>query len=214
MPWYAKTGDEASEKIPEEYWLGGTRPVLTTSTPTSLTTISLQMATNLGYDNGQTFLLGRRVHHSSFVSGAHDEDPANGVLSSNAGLTGPRYINERCSDCHERNGGASVVANGELLDRWVFKVGDANGNPHPNLGSVLQPKGSASEGNVSIASWTESNGLRSPNYQFAGVTPDTFSARIAPRLVGLGLLEAIVEADIEALADPADLNGDGISGRV
>jgi CxxC motif-containing protein (DUF1111 family)/predicted lipoprotein with Yx(FWY)xxD motif len=213
VPWYAKTGDEASEKIPEEYWLGGDTTIHYQYSDEPNDNF-LQMATNLGYDNGQTFLLGRRVHHSSFVSGAHDEDPENGVLSSNAGLTGPRYINERCSDCHERNGGASVVANGELLDRWVFKVGDANGNPHPNLGSVLQPKGSASEGNVSIASWTESNGLRSPNYQFAGVTPDTFSARIAPRLVGLGLLEAIVEADIEALADPTDLNGDGVSGRV
>jgi CxxC motif-containing protein (DUF1111 family) len=36
---------------------------------------------------------------------------------------------------------------------------------------------------------------------------------MAPPLVGMGLLEAIVEDDILALADPDDLDGDGISGR-
>jgi len=33
-------------------------------------------------------------------------------------------------------------------------------------------------------------------------------------LVGMGLLEAIDEADIEDLADPNDFNGDGVSGRM
>ena len=39
------------------------------------------------------------------------------------------------------------------------------------------------------------------------------SARVAPPMIGLGLLEAIAEADILANADPDDANGDGISGR-
>jgi CxxC motif-containing protein (DUF1111 family) len=39
------------------------------------------------------------------------------------------------------------------------------------------------------------------------------SPRIAPQLIGLGLLEAIDEADIIAQEDPDDLDGDGISGR-
>jgi CxxC motif-containing protein (DUF1111 family) len=38
--------------------------------------------------------------------------------------------------------------------------------------------------------------------------------RIAPQLVGLGLLEAVSEPTIEALADPDDADADGISGRV
>ena len=41
-----------------------------------------------------------------------------------------------------------------------------------------------------------------------------FSYRIAPPLIGLGLLEAIAESDLRALADPDDADGDGISGRV
>ncbi len=44
--------------------------------------------------------------------------------------------------------------------------------------------------------------------------PDTqLSARVAPPMIGLGLLEAISEAHILANADPDDTNGDGISGR-
>lgn len=39
------------------------------------------------------------------------------------------------------------------------------------------------------------------------------SVRVAPALIGLGLLEAIEETDILAQADPDDKNGDGISGR-
>ena len=41
-----------------------------------------------------------------------------------------------------------------------------------------------------------------------------FSPRVAPQMIGLGLLGAIPESDIEALADPMDEDGDGISGRV
>ena len=39
------------------------------------------------------------------------------------------------------------------------------------------------------------------------------SLRAAPTIHGAGLLEAISQADIDALADPEDANGDGISGR-
>jgi CxxC motif-containing protein (DUF1111 family) len=67
---------------------------------------------------------------------------------------------------------------------------------------------------VSIASWTEENGLRTPHYAFAGAAPALFSARIAPQLVGMGLLEAIDESTILALEDVNDANGDGVSGKV
>jgi CxxC motif-containing protein (DUF1111 family) len=40
-----------------------------------------------------------------------------------------------------------------------------------------------------------------------------FSARVARKLVGMGLLEAIDERTLLERADPADCNGDGISGR-
>ncbi|MCB1476322.1 MAG: c-type cytochrome [Rhodobiaceae bacterium] len=42
----------------------------------------------------------------------------------------------------------------------------------------------------------------------------TLSPRIAPPMLGMGLIQAIHPADIAALADPDDRNGDGISGRM
>ncbi|MEE2749567.1 MAG: di-heme oxidoredictase family protein [Pseudomonadota bacterium] len=45
--------------------------------------------------------------------------------------------------------------------------------------------------------------------------PETlFSLRQAPAMFGVGLIEAIRQSDIDRLADPEDLNQDGISGRV
>jgi CxxC motif-containing protein (DUF1111 family) len=175
-----------------------------------------QMATNLGYSNGQPFVLGRRLHHTSFDDGSHDENPENGIFAEMVGKAGNRYVNDRCAHCHERNGRAPVAEVGEPLDRWVFKVGDAQGNPHAQLGRVLQPEaenGATTEGHASIAFWTEADGLRSPNYQFSGVQPETFSARLAPQLVGIGLLEAIPESTILAREDVNDTTGDGISGK-
>jgi CxxC motif-containing protein (DUF1111 family) len=61
--------------------------------------------------------------------------------------------------------------------------------------------------------------LRAPTYTAAnlGYGPlangAMLSPRIAPQMIGLGLLEAIPAADILALADPDDLDNDGISGR-
>ena len=216
VPWYASApGDihpEDSNKIPEAYWLGG-KTTIHYQYSDEPNDNFMQMATNLGYNNGQKFLLGRRVLHSSTVSGQHDESPANGIFNDQIGLTGTKFINDRCTACHDRNGGAPVANNGESLDRWVFKVGDASGNPHPTIGHTLQPNGTNGEGDVSISSWTEFNGLRSPNYQFTNGTPATFSARIAPRIIGLGLLEAIPESAILAREDVNDANEDGISGR-
>jgi CxxC motif-containing protein (DUF1111 family) len=41
-----------------------------------------------------------------------------------------------------------------------------------------------------------------------------FSLRLAPAILGMGLIELIPQTQIDALADAQDLNGDGISGRV
>lgn len=223
VPWYTEnTGEfvqykedfqEDSRRLPEEYWLGGKHATLHYQYTDEPDNHFMQMATYLAFDNAQKFLEGRRVHHSSAVDGSHDEDAENGVYEGMPGLAGVRFINERCSDCHERNGSAPIAHNGESLTRWVFKVADAEGEPHPDAGSVLQIQGSAAEGDVSIQHWTEENGLRTPSFQFSGIEPAQFSARIAPRLVGIGLLEAIPESAILAMEDIDDLDGDGISGR-
>ena len=176
----------------------------------------LQMATNLSNINGQEFVLGRRVHHTDFGDGSHNESPENSSFTELAGLLGKNYVNRSCVSCHERNGRALPPPTEEPLRQYIVKVGDSAGNPDPMWGSVLQPLATSGspEGSVSISSWTQSDGLRSPNFSFTPSPPAGFSARIAPQLVGMGLLEAIVEADIQALADPNDDNSDGISGRL
>ena len=106
---------------------------------------------------------------------------------------------------------------GTPLSNYVVKVGDGNGRAHPQLGSVLQPRstGGGGEGSVTLSGWTETDGLRKPNFTFTGsAVPTQYSARISPQLVGMGLLEALPESAIQELADPEDANGDGISGRM
>jgi CxxC motif-containing protein (DUF1111 family) len=177
----------------------------------------MQMATNLGAENAQPFVEGRRVHHTNFDDGSHDERSDNPIWSEQVGKIGNHYINHSCAACHVRNGKALVDDVGENLDKWVFKVGDANGDADPLIGRVLQPQqedAGEPEGTVTLGPWTElSNGLRSPNYVFSNGTPATFSARIAPQIVGVGLLDAIDEDVILERVDENDDNNDGISGR-
>ena len=222
VPWEARgvfgdpqTEMEDSFPLPAAGLLGGgtTLPYQYSDEPDNH---FIQMATNLSSINGQPFVEGRRVHHTDFGDGSHDESPQNPPFSELAGLLGPRYINRSCVDCHQGNGRALPPAVGQPLQRYVFRVGDASGAPDPNLGAVLQPQTTAGapEGGVTLAGWNETNGLRSPIFIFSGTAPTHYSARIAPQLVGLGLLEAIDELDLAALSDPNDSDGDGISGRL
>ena len=65
----------------------------------------------------------------------------------------------------------------------------------------------------------ETASLRRPVYSvvdlaYGPMSPEVIlSPRVAPPMIGLGLLEAIHPADILAGADPDDANGDGVSGR-
>ena len=65
----------------------------------------------------------------------------------------------------------------------------------------------------------ESASLRVPSYAAGDLAYGPLgegamlSPRVAPQMIGLGLLEAIPARDILALADPEDADGDGISGR-
>ena len=215
-PFEWQTGQQDGTPIPQKGLSGGytTLGYNYTNEPAGR---FMQMATNMSPGNAEPFVRGRRVHHTSFVNGVHGERSDNPVWTQQAGKSGTHYINESCAGCHVRNGRALVADVGDSLDRWVFKVGDENGEPLSSIGSVLQPQkigSGSSEGNVTLGAWTElPNGLRSPNYQFSNGTPPQFSARIAPSLVGMGLLEAIEESTIISWADENDADNDGISGR-
>lgn len=228
VPWYEEKeytagGSRDSRRLPEHAWLGGlaTLPYHYSNEPTHR---FKQMAGNIAPASGVPFLLGRRIHHTNFQTGAHSEN-GNPLFTTHAGKAGPKFISGSCIDCHVNNGRSLPPAVGQALTRAVVKVGAApDGAPHPILGETLQPQNlsGAPEAGVTLASYTEIPGtygdgtpysLRRPAYAFTGVTPAFFSVRSAPPLVGLGLLEAVPEAAVLALADPSDADGDGISGR-
>jgi CxxC motif-containing protein (DUF1111 family) len=221
VPWEPKGifGDATTERedsypLPVSTWLGGTTTVhqQTSAEPAD---ILKQMAANTAPQNGQLFMTGRRLHHTDMFSGAHSEQP-NPVFTEMANKLKGSYINKSCISCHKNNGRSLPPAINTVLKTHSVKVGDSSGNPHPQLGRVLQPQATNGqpEGSVVIQSWTEENGLRKPNYVFTGPIPAQFSARITPQLVGLGLLEAIPESAIEALADPNANHGPGILGHM
>ena len=62
--------------------------------------------------------------------------------------------------------------------------------------------------------------LRKPEYQpkdlaYGPMHPDVrLSPRVAPQIIGLGLLEAITDKTLSEIADPEDSDDDGISGRL
>ncbi len=222
VPWETRGvfGDPATEledsyPIPEEGWLGG-KTTLPYAYSGEQDGHFMQMATNLSSVNGQAFVLGRRVHHTDFGDGSHNEGNGNPDFVELSEKLGHRYINRSCVSCHTNNGRALPPEPGSQASQYVFHVGDANGNPHPFVGRILQSRAVSgdSEASVSFSHWAESDGLRRPVFAFGDIQPEQFSARIAPQLVGMGLLEAIPESSIANLADPEDADGNGISGRM
>jgi CxxC motif-containing protein (DUF1111 family) len=119
---------------------------------------------------------------------------------------------------------------GALVRLSTDAVG-AHGEPvgDPVYGRQLQDRalaGSVPEGRI-VVTYTDVPGtfvdgtpftLRRPTYSIAGLsrgplaTDTRLSVRLAPPVVGAGLLEAIPESDIVARADPDDRNGDGVRG--
>ncbi|MDD7910999.1 di-heme oxidoredictase family protein [Pseudovibrio exalbescens] len=112
----------------------------------------------------------------------------------------------------------------------LLESGMAASIPHPIYGGQLQAfavPGLPGEGQMTIsyedvpvelADGTVVQ-LRKPTYGidnpgFGPFGPNTLiSPRVAPQMIGLGLLEQVHEGDILAKVDPEDEDGDGISGR-
>src|SRR5690606_1710362 len=101
--------------------------------------------------------------------------------------------------------------------------------PDPVYGNQLQElsvQGIPAEGRMRIdytettveLSGGETVKLRNPTYAIDGPAYGPLrddlriSPRVAPQMIGLGLLEAVSSDDILALTDPDDADGDGISG--
>jgi CxxC motif-containing protein (DUF1111 family) len=187
-------------------------------------------AANQSAARQREFFFGNRLFNTNWVIAPASTTKFDGL--------GPTFNRVSCSSCHTRDGrGRSPAEAGgdmmSMLVRLSVPGIDAHGGPkpHPAYGDQLQDRaipGVPAEGRA-VFRWTVVKGsfadgsayvLRKPEYKFAKLAfgdlgPDILtSPRVAPQMIGLGLLEAIPEAEIRAGADPDDKNGDGISGRV
>ncbi|MBQ0797183.1 di-heme oxidoredictase family protein [Zhongshania sp.] len=150
----------------------------------------------------------------SFATQAWVSAPA--TTTARDGL-GPLFNANSCSSCHIRNGQGRLPENGLGL---ILRLG----TQFPTFGEQLQDManpGSEPEGRVTWRDITQDivlpdgseYALTKRNYAVDG-SQKTTSARLAPALIGMGLLAAIKTDDIIANSDPTDINRDGISGAV
>jgi CxxC motif-containing protein (DUF1111 family) len=183
-----------------------------------------EFALNIQHENVENFVQGRRIFHTNFTTAVHFESPApaltmvqdaNPPLTAEMGKAGPLAQTQTCMGCHINNGPGELLK-GPLSNTssMVFKL--AGGV----LGGQLRPaQGSASVASTTTKTVTLSDGtavtLSRPVFSVTSSMGDAshYSARLARKVIGMGLLEAIDEQTILNRADPTDCNKDGIAGR-
>ncbi len=184
-----------------------------------------------GMQNVQRFVEGRRLVHTNFTTGDHNE-PGNDRYLGAVGLQGTRFNQSACIACHTNNGRSPApMAVNQRLDMMSVRAAmlDANGQqvPHSRYGAAIQMNAQSSTGapqdwgnGVRVAGFETRSvklvdgtavELRKPQLAFDGPVPAIFSLRAAQPMIGTGLLEAVPEADILALAR-ATPDADGVKG--
>lgn len=160
--------------------------------------------------------------------------PASGTVFD--GL-GPVFNQNSCNSCHSLGGRGRPPIEGESEFKSMTIHLSARGVqseyrqpvPLPGYGLQLNDRSIAGvpfEAKVSVRYKEvpgkfpdgETYSLRRPEYIFSNWNfgrPGSFdfSPRVAPFIIGLGLLQSVSVEDIESRADPEDRDGDGISGR-
>jgi CxxC motif-containing protein (DUF1111 family) len=182
----------------------------------------------LDREQRRAFAVGNNFFNDNWVTAPASTEGRDGL--------GPLLNAQSCSSCHLHDGRAQPPSSPGDPERGILlrlSIIDDEGNvvPEPVYGGQLQDRsilGVDPEGTI-VITWTTLTGtfgdgstyeLVSPEYSISdlayGPLADgvMISPRIAPAVFGVGLLEAIPAETIEALQDPDDTDGDGISGRV
>lgn len=184
-----------------------------------------QSFVELSEDKERLHEIGDLAFEATFVTAPNDHNP---------GL-GPIFNSVSCTSCHIGDGRGKPPGPGESLISMLFRISVPGSGPHgspnpvPGFGGQLQQRaifGKQPEGDVDITysyqTYTFPDGeeyeMRIPTYTL--INPYTalpgnvmLSPRIAPPVFGLGILEAIADADVLRNEDVTDANGDGISGK-
>lgn len=193
-----------------------------------------QPSGNMAFERQMDFNLGNGLFTKTWV-------PAPASTLASDGL-GPLFNARACQDCHLKDG-RGHVPNGpdDRVSMFLRLSVPGGGGPaeisdwlatqaEPVYGGQLQDfaaGGFDAEGRMQV-SYAEvpvvlADGtvvaLRAPGYTvsdlaYGPMDPQVMlSPRVAPQMIGLGLLEAIPATDILAGVDEGDVDGDGISGR-
>jgi CxxC motif-containing protein (DUF1111 family) len=139
-----------------------------------------------------------REQRARFVAG---RDEFERVFTPETGL-GPLFNADSCAECHEN---PITLGTGDEVEVHVAAFDPATASCDPLVdrgGPVIQRAVTPA---LKAALGIESEPIPEAATARAG--------RSTPDLFGFGLLDAVPDAAIEALADPNDRDGDGISGR-
>ena len=217
-----KPTDDFSKPEPYEYRPGGAATVLKTPNQNAFS----HPSGNMPFERQLDFHVGNGIFRKIWVSSPSSTKSSDGL--------GPLFNSRACQRCHLKDGRGHPPATGEkamsLLLRLSIPGINGKPEPEPTYGNQLQNfsvQGVPAEGDLNIhyeerpvtLAGGETVHLRHPAYKISGLAygplhPNTaLSARVAPPVIGMGLLEAISEQDILAHADPEDRDRDGISGR-
>ena len=187
-----------------------------------------QPAPSLTPQHRAAFFVGNSLFNRSWVAAPATVDARDGL--------GPLFNARSCSGCHFKDGRSRPPELGEPMRTMLLRVSLPGRGPHgaplpdPNYGDQIQGNansGVPAEGDVVIRytalPGTFADGqpyqLMKPEYRIehpgygAPTTDLLMSPRVAPAMIGLGLLEAVPERTVREREDPDDTNHDGISGR-
>ncbi|WP_426343184.1 di-heme oxidoredictase family protein [Pseudoduganella sp. R-32] len=229
-PWYGVQPRLNSVPLPPETLSGGLGSVSYNYSDNGLFMFQ-QPQNNAGMQNMQRFVEGRRLIHTSFATGDHNE-AGNDRYTPAVGLQGPRFNQSACIGCHVNNGRSPApFAVNQKLDTMSVRVAvtgaDGQQLPHPLYGTAVQMNAFSSTGapqnwgtgvrvsgfearSVTLADGTAVE-LRKPLLAYEGPAPEIASLRAAQPMIGTGLLEAVPEADILARVRSAP-DADGVKG--
>jgi len=215
-----------SYQIEEGEWLPGGD---TTNTFLLGSNAFIMPAENMLVEHEPSFYTG-----NSFFNQAWVETPAS---TENRDGLGPLFNARSCAACHFKDGRGAPPEEDEsflgLLLRISLPGETEHGAPVSSslYGNQIQPFAVLDVPAEATPVVTykeiygeygdgESYSLLTPTYQLTNAQygePDSalmISPRVAPSVIGMGLLEAIPPERLNDLADPDDLDGDGISGKV
>jgi len=185
-----------------------------------------QFSANLDFARQLDFKVGDGIFRKQWVSSPSSTKSSDGL--------GPLFNARACQNCHLKDGRGRPPLPGETAVSMILKLSlppsvPGDGPLEPVYGGQLQTfavQGLAAEGQVAIdyapmpvrLADGRTVSLRKPAYRITDLGYGPMhpavqtSPRVAPPMIGMGLLELIPEADILARADPDDRDGDGIRG--